>query len=398
MESITSSSATNGRTVTAPPLETCPRHGLPLSRARKHFQWGGATCKSCRTLARKNAYKARRRDPHSIKLTCALYREFAGNPFMLEQASRVAIGFGVDAHRLDALLTELGPGDYDPKVKTEVNASVLGDGLLEIVDGGEGRFRIFRFDEWWLDARARRSVARGEPESAQTPPAATLSTPLQPSSDLGGAGAARATAQHAPILDRSVEGGRTPVRSRALGRRVLGHVDVARLIQRIAPDLDAAGQRGEMLLRVSLTMPPWSRTAAASAAEAFRRDMLSMGASGVLLARDYSKTGAAHWYGLLSLPPLPTPKIARALVARSWIAASGGTSACQEIVTVTAWGEFVESGGNLDAKKGRDSFRTNLTRVLRYAFKPWPPAYGERLVGDVLESGSFVGSALACTP
>ena len=72
------------------------------------------------------------------------------------------------------------------------------------------------------------------------------------------------------------------------------------------------------------------------------------------------------------------------------------------IGNVTAWAAFVESGGNLDAAVGKHIFRTNLTRVLVYIFKPWPPAYGARRVGDVLEDGFFAGtafsSATAATP
>lgn len=392
MGNVASTSGTIGRATNVLSLDTCPRHGLPLSPARKHFQWGDAGCKECRTLARKSAYKARRRDPHGIALTKALFRAFKHRPFLVEDAAAVGIGFGVDVPRLDALLTQLGPGDFDP----ELNSGAVGDGLLEIVDGGEGRFRIFRFDEWSFEARGGQSVAARLTNGSPPGTAATLSPPPSPPFRLGGASAASSTPRHLVILDSPEERRRTPVRTRALGRRVLGHVDVARFIGRIAADLDAAGRRGEMLLRVSLTMPPWTRSDAAPAAEAFRRDMLTMGASGVLLARDYSKTGAAHWYGLVALPPLPTPKIARGLVARAWTAASGGTSACQEIDTVTAWGAFVDSGGNLDALKGQHSFRTNLTRVLRYTFKPWPQAYGERRVGDVLESGLFAGVTLAC--
>src|SRR5689334_18874429 len=134
-------------------LDVCPTHGLPLSRARKHFQWGDALCKACSALARKNAYKARKRDRGGIGLVRALYREFGGRWFMVEHAEPIARGFGVDARRLEALLTELGPGDTDPKS----GEWRPGDGVVDVLEGG--RFRVFRFDESWVGAAVRQSVA-----------------------------------------------------------------------------------------------------------------------------------------------------------------------------------------------------------------------------------------------
>jgi hypothetical protein len=372
--------------MTAPIITVCARHGLSGSTARSHFRWGRASCLKCRETARKAAYKARRRDPNGVALVRALYREFDGRRFTIELAEPIAVGFGVDARRLEGLLTELGPGDFDP----ESGTGAPGDGVVDVVEVGSTR--TFRFDESWVGSRARKSVAGGRFWGLR----ATLSTSATPSSSLGNeAENGSNTTENASntanplILDRPTKGGKNQA-------PVLGHVDVAQLIDTIAPELAAAAARGEMLLRVSLTLPPWSRSDATAAAEAFGHDMVKMGASAVLMARDYSKTGAAHWHGVVTVPPHPTEKATRALVGRAWVAASGSTSAGYLVDTVTAWCAFAASGGDLDATVGSQCFRTNLTRTLRYTFKSWPCGYGQRRLSDVLEAGFITGATLPC--
>lgn len=85
-------------------------------------------------------------------------------------------------------------------------------------------------------------------------------------------------------------------------RKSFDHVDAAVLVQRIGPDLDRARERGEVLLRVSVTLPPWNHDGATMAAHIFRDLLLSMGASGILLARDRREDGAPHWHGVVTVP------------------------------------------------------------------------------------------------
>jgi len=156
------------------PTARCSEHGLELSTARPHFRWGNARCPTCRTLARKGAYKARCRDPHRIDLVRALHLFFGGRWFSVDHAEDLALRFGLDHGWLEELLEELGPGDYDP----ETDTGTPGDGIVEIVSGGP--FRLFRFDESWVGSRRRESVALRCPVKAVAQTPATLPTPPHP--------------------------------------------------------------------------------------------------------------------------------------------------------------------------------------------------------------------------
>jgi hypothetical protein len=122
-----------------PYTKTCPECGGPWARPRKDAHWHREWCTRCRDLARRAAHNARERDPYAHRVTAALLAEFGRAPFEFGPALAVAAPFGRDAARLDALLRELGGGDFDPATGT----GTPGDGVLAEAVGPGGR--VFTF-------------------------------------------------------------------------------------------------------------------------------------------------------------------------------------------------------------------------------------------------------------
>jgi hypothetical protein len=304
--------------------------------------------------------------------------------------------FGRDRVRVEKLLVEMGDGTFDPETLT----GSPGDGAL--AESTIDEHRSFRFAlpvgrrlvAALMRARgSARTVAPAAKPRSRTVASSTVPTAATGAPSIDSARSIAAFAAHALILDRTLK-----KISPSTDAQFLDHVDVTQLVQRIAADLDRARERGEVLLRVSVTLPPWNHDGATIAAHIFRDRVLSMGASGILLARDRRKDGAPHWYGFVTVPDGADRARVRDQIARAWQDASYATATCVDIVTVTGWDAFAANDGDLDAPVGRgESLRTNLTRALGYSFKPWPEGRGRRnLRFDVVETGYFVGLSRAC--
>ncbi len=80
---------------------------------------------------------------------------------------------------------------------------------------------------------------------------------------------------------------------------------------------------------------------------------------------------------------------------RAWVQVAHAHSTCVDVVPLTGWRAFAETGDPDEEELGkagrsRGSLRTNLGRSARYAENPWPAAYGERdLARDVAARGVF---------
>lgn len=359
--------------------DACPKCGGPMTIARSHARWSPDKSRGCRDLAGRAASNARRGAPTGMKLARALRAAFGYRWFELEEGLPIAVKFGRDRHRFEAFLNEMGEGDFDPRT----NKGSPGDGVL-----------VERIIGTITTSDSTSSPSPTEPSPSHPPRRAEASPQSCPTSRLLGDERRAASVQVGLPLAKSPDliGLRKKTRPEGLST-----VDVTKLIERISPDLDEARERGDVLFRVSVTMPPWNWAGATQAAHVFRDALRRLSASAVLLARDRSKTGAPHWYGIVAVPEDQDRKAVRALVESAWMAASGAHSGCIRVVAVTAWRAFVESDGDLDARVGPHTLRANLARVLAYAFKPSPIQHGTRdLIADVVEDGSFFGATLAC--
>jgi hypothetical protein len=281
--------------------------------------------------------------------------------------------YGRDHSRLSTLLAELGPGDFDPLV----GAGTPGDGLLRVEM--RGATQVFAFDPLRrpesVACPGPGSVARPSPESVAS--TTSFSDEDEPHDRETSADTAVPSA-NGRVLDRPF-----PKESTRIDEVLLAD-ELGRACLHAAP-------LGGHLLRVSVGLPEWRQGDWLRPALKFCDALENQGALGVLLVLDRSSKNVPHWYGLTLMGGARASKEARDDVRDAWVRASGAHYDAIDVVTVTGWRAFLETG-SLDAAVGRraGTFRANLGRVVAYALKEWPPGFGHRNPdADVLSRGLF---------
>lgn len=173
------------------------------------------------------------------------------------------------------------------------------------------------------------------------------------------------------------------------------HLLACDMFQREVRDpLSKAAARGEIVRRVSLTLPKHAQANARVAARQFIANLASEGAS-TILALDVSADGAPHFYGFVVGGP-EQGREGNQHLAQMWKRLSRAHSDCVKVQAVTSARAFVESCGTdwkAAATAKSRTFAEHFDRVTGYMLHAWAQAHDGRnerdLDTDVYRSGLF---------
>ncbi len=152
----------------------------------------------------------------------------------------------------------------------------------------------------------------------------------------------------------------------------------AALLAHVWPVLRACRGGPLALVRVSLTAPR-GRDVRSPALDLATWVAARPRGGAVLVLDRRPRDGAEHWYGIALVHDHGAELVAH------WCALTGANAKGQAVVGVTGWSEHMEGDAG--------TLRSNMERVLRYAFRVGPAEHGPRdLDRDVIACGSLAAS------